>query len=58
MRKHADAPLCPHCLEDRPDMVSATRDGRRVVWHCAVCGKSFERAPDVRDVSGHVMHDP
>jgi ribosomal protein L37AE/L43A len=45
MAKHADEPLCPKCGEDRNAMVTAIRDGRRVVWFCAVCGYSWEEAP-------------
>jgi ribosomal protein L37AE/L43A len=39
--KKADEPLCPFCFEDTYNMVTATRDGRRVVWHCSQCGKSW-----------------
>jgi ribosomal protein L37AE/L43A len=40
--KKADEPLCQVCGEDAYDMVSATRDGRRIVWHCSMCGASWE----------------
>jgi ribosomal protein L37AE/L43A len=40
--KKADEPLCPHCGEDAYDLVTATRDGRRVVWFCSKCGKHWE----------------
>jgi transcription elongation factor Elf1 len=40
--KKADEPLCPFCEEDSHDMVTATRDGRRVVMHCSACGKSWD----------------
>jgi ribosomal protein L37AE/L43A len=40
--KKADEPLCKVCGEDAYDMVSATRDGRRIVWHCSMCGASWE----------------
>lgn len=55
MSKHATEPLCPRCKEDRLDMVAATRDGRLITWHCSTCGYSWR--PDVRDVSGNVMHE-
>lgn len=55
MLKHAPEPLCNKCGEDRLDMVGATRDGRRVVWHCSVCGHSWEKSADVRDVNGVMM---
>jgi len=42
--KHADEPLCKHCGEDRLDMVTATRDGRLIVWHCSVCGQSWRQS--------------
>ena len=42
--KHADEPLCPYCREDRHSMVTAMRDGRRVVWSCSTCGKSWPPA--------------
>jgi uncharacterized Zn finger protein len=58
MTKHAPEPLCPKCAEDRYDMVTTIRDGRRVHYACSTCGAIWDPPKErVTDVGGNQMYE-